>query len=78
MSTELNLSEIRKGLVYQVTGFDDAFSPYAEKLHKMGFVVGTPVERAPVATTDPMIVHIRGSRIALRRKEALSVRVKPL
>lgn len=78
MSKELNLSDIRQGEVYQVSGFEDAFSPYAEKLHKMGFVVGTPVERAPVATSDPMIVHIRGSRIALRRKEALAVRVKPL
>lgn len=78
MSKELNLSDMLKGVIYQVTGFDDEFSPYAEKLHKMGFVVGTPVERAPVATTDPMIVHIRGSRIALRRKEALGVRVKPL
>ncbi|MDT8391146.1 MAG: FeoA family protein [Lentisphaeria bacterium] len=78
MPDELSLSDIRKGEMYQVTGFDDAFSPYAEKLHKMGFVVGTPVERAPVATTDPMIVHIRGSRIALRRKEARAIRVKPL
>jgi len=42
----------------------------------MGFVKGTPVELAPVKLSDPMIVQIRGSRIALRKNEAEGILVK--
>ena len=42
----------------------------------MGFVKGTPLELAPVKLSDPMVVQIRGSRIALRKNEAKEVIVK--
>jgi len=44
----------------------------------MGFVEGTPLRLAPVALKDPMVVEIRGSRIALRRMEAKQVYVEEL
>ena len=44
----------------------------------MGFVEGTPVELAPVKLSDPMVIQIRGSRIALRKSEAQQVLVKEL
>jgi len=75
MSTILSLDKIQKGRCYKVSGFEKENSKYAEKLYKMGFVIGTPVELAPVQLTDPMVVQIRGSRIALRRAEAREVLV---
>ena len=75
MSRILSLDKILKGRCYKVSGFETEHSKYAEKLYKMGFVKGTPVELAPVQLTDPMVVQIRGSRIALRRSEAREVLV---
>lgn len=63
---------------YQVSGFTNSSADYAEKLHKMGFVEGTPVSLAPVNLSDPMVVQIRGSRIALRKNEALQILVEEL
>ncbi len=67
MSRSTNLTEIRRDKIYQVAGFVDNSTDYAKKLHKMGFVEGTPVELAPVKLSDPMVIQIRGSRIALRK-----------
>ena len=44
----------------------------------MGFVEGTPVELAPVNVSDPMVIQIRGSRIALRKSEAQQILVQEL
>lgn len=76
MATSINLADIRQGKSYQVSGFEQGSSAYVEKLHKMGFVVGTPVALAPVKLSDPMVVQIRGSRIALRRNEAQYIYVE--
>ena len=76
MERNINLADISKGISYEVVGFEPENSVYAEKLYKMGFVKGTPVELAPVASSDPMIVQIRGSRIALRKTEAQEILVK--
>ncbi len=78
MSESMNLATMSKGKSYQVAGFAEAASNYANKLHKMGFVVGTPVALAPVKLSDPMVVQIRGSRVALRKNEAQQVLVKEL
>lgn len=75
MGKKLSLDKIRKGKCYKVSGFETENSKYAEKLYKMGFVKGTAVELAPVQLTDPMVVQIRGSRIALRKSEAREVLV---
>ncbi len=76
MTRHINLSNIKAGNAYQIAGFENSSSDYAEKLYKMGFVEGTPIELAPVNLTDPMVIEIRGSRIALRKKEAEEVLVE--
>lgn len=76
MTRQINLSNIKPGNAYQILGFENNSSDYAEKLYKMGFVEGTPVELAPVNLTDPMVIDIRGSRVALRRKEAEEILVE--
>jgi ferrous iron transport protein A len=78
MPNNTNLTEITREKVYQVAGFVDNSSDYAKKLHKMGFVEGTPVELAPVKLSDPMVIQIRGSRIALRKSEAQQILVQEL
>ena len=78
MPKSKNLTEIRRDRTYQVAGFVDKSTDYAEKLYKMGFVEGTPVELAPVKLSDPMVIQIRGSRIALRKSEAQQILVQEL
>ena len=76
MSNTVNLADIQQGKSYEVNGFKSENSTYAEKLYKMGFVKGTPVELAPVKISDPIVVQIRGSRIALRKREAQEILVE--
>lgn len=76
MLSTINLAKIRQGVRYQVSGLEGQDPEYADKLYKMGFVEGTPVELASVKTKDPIVVRIRGSRIALRKNEAKQVLVK--
>lgn len=78
MSKNMNLTDILKGKAYQISGFTNHPSEYTEKLHKMGFVEGTPIELAPVKISDPIVFQIRGSRIALRKKEAQQILVQEL
>lgn len=72
------LTEICREKVYEVAGFENKSSGYAQKLYKMGFVEGTPVELAPVKLSDPIVVQIRGTRIALRKNEAQQILVEEI
>lgn len=76
MSNTLLLADMTQGSIYRVLGFKSETSVYAQKLHKMGFVKGTPVALAPVAMNDPIVIQIRGSRVALRKTEARQVFVE--
>jgi len=76
MAKKINLTEAVKGISYRISGFTDQESDYSDKLSKMGFITGTPIELAPVAISDPMVFQIRGSRIALRRQEAKEILVE--
>ncbi len=76
MSKSMPLAEMRQGNTYRVLGFKSETSVYAQKLHKMGFVEGTPISLAPVEMNDPFVVEIRGSRVALRKTEAQQVLVE--
>jgi Fe2+ transport system protein FeoA len=77
MSDELNLTQIKRGSSYVITTIADS-SEYAAKLEKLGFTKGTVVERGLSNIKNPMIIKIRGSRIALRNNEAQIVRVRKL
>lgn len=74
----LSLAELQQGRRYVISGFREETTAYADKLFKMGFIEGTPVQLAPVAISDPIVVEVRGSRIALRKSEAEQVQVKEL
>lgn len=76
MSSTMPLSEMLVEQTYRVSGFEQDGSIYAQKLHKMGFVKGTPISLAPVQMNDPIVVQIRGSRVALRKDEAQHVLVE--
>ncbi|WP_240910266.1 FeoA family protein [Desulfopila sp. IMCC35008] len=72
----MSLADLQRGKKYLITGYRETVSGYGDKLFKMGFVEGTPVQLAPVALKDPVVVEVRGSRIALRKNEAQLVYVK--
>lgn len=74
----INLAQIQRDRKYLVAGFKETVSAYADKLFKMGFVEGTPVQLAPVALADPIVVEVRGSRIALRKSEAKQIYVREM
>ena len=76
MTAVKNLSDIPKGRKYMITGYSDPHSEYSEKLVKMGFVKGTIIERTGTEISDPMILNLRHSRVALRRGEAKTVLVR--
>lgn len=76
MGKSIPLDEMGKGQKYQITGFNNAESEYAIKLHKMGFIAGTEIELAPVDIKDPIMVQIRGCRIALRKTESRDIMVE--
>ncbi len=78
MARRMKLTEILKGGLYQVFGFEGRESDYSEKLNKMGFVKGTPIGLAPVSIVDPLVVQIRGSRVALRKEEASQIIVEEM
>ena len=76
MGRNIKLTQISRDKEYQISGFTDSSSNYAEKLYKMGFVKGTPLSLAPVNLSDPLVIQIRGSRIALRKNEAQQILVQ--
>ena len=76
MICTLSLATMLQDKSYRVVGFQNDATDYAEKLLKMGFVAGTPVALAPTGQKDPLVVNIRGSRIALRRAEAQEIIVE--
>jgi ferrous iron transport protein A len=76
MKKKHSLSQIKQGIQYTIAGFSSDAAEYAEKLTKMGFVDGTPIQLAPVHINDPLVFEIRGSRIALRKYEAQQIIVQ--
>lgn len=78
MAKITNLAGISRDKSYRVSGFTTETSDYAIKLNKMGFIAGTPVALAPVRMSDPLVVQIRGSRVALRKKEAQQILVEEI
>lgn len=76
MTKHINLSQTDRNRKYRVVGFSDNQSDYAIKLYKMGFIEGTDVQLAPVTINDPIVIEIRGSRVALRKSEAQEVLVE--
>jgi ferrous iron transport protein A len=62
-------------VVVDVRGGD----PIGQRLLDLGFIPGTEVrvlKRAPLG--DPVVYHLRGTRLCLRRSEADRIRVRPL
>lgn len=49
----------------------------ARRLAALGIVPGTPVRVLSSSPFGPMIVEVRGSRLALGRREAMRIMVEP-
>jgi len=65
----------RGAVVVDVRGRD----PVGQRLLDLGFIPGTEVralKRAPLG--DPVVYHLRGTHMCLRRSEADRIRVRPL
>lgn len=66
-----------KGNLYQVISVDDKH-PASKRLVEMGFtedVVFLVEKTAPFG--DPLMIHIRGYHLALRRRDLQAVHAKP-
>jgi ferrous iron transport protein A len=64
----------KRGVVCQLGGGTD----FAARLAAMGLAVGTPVEVLQNRGHGPILVLVRGTRIALGRGEALKIMVEAL
>ena len=73
----MNLTEIQSGKTYIISDIIEK-SEYAQKLEKLGFTRGTPLEKGHSSIKNPMVIKLRGSRIALRTNEAKIVMVKEI
>jgi ferrous iron transport protein A len=61
--------------IVELTGDD----PVTVRLGEMGLLLGEPIEVLGMAPLrDPMAILIRGSRLALRRRDAARIRVEPV
>lgn len=73
------LNELRPGQRARVTGYADPDDPYARQLLALGLIPGTTlaVERvAPLG--DPVEIKFRGTRLALRSREASGLELEAL
>ncbi len=70
------LSQIEYGKTYSVIGTKGDNPDYGNQLESLGFTKGTLVQKGPSSIGDPFAVHLRGSRVALRRKEAQEILVR--
>jgi len=56
-----------------------AGGPLRQRLLEMGFVPGTEVCHCSTAPLgDPLVIHVRGCEVALRKTEAVSVWICPV
>lgn len=70
VAAELMIKLDRNYRVARIVGFVDESSSYAKRLQSLGFTQGVRVvflRQAPFG--DPIQLMVRGTRIALRRKE---------
>ena len=77
MDNSLPLASLQPGETAVVDSVDTS-SPAGHRLLDLGFVPETRVRvlrRAPLG--DPVVYHVRGTRLCLRRSEAARIRVRP-
>ncbi len=74
----ITLADTDVSKIYKIARFAEPESAFADKLHRMGFIEGTPIEHIKGASHDPMVFFIRGGRVALRKSEARSILVEEL
>jgi ferrous iron transport protein A len=68
---------MKKGKLYRIHSVEEDNS-FAGRIKKMGFVKDALISLASGNISDPIVVEIRNSRIALRRKEARIIKVREL
>ncbi len=74
----LTLPEMEYGKTYKVLGFARKNPNYCIQLQNIGFTEGTLVERGPSSINDPFAVLLRGSRVALRKQEAMELLIEEI
>lgn len=74
----MTLADTDLSKIYKIKGFADPTSAYADKLRRMGFIAGTPIEHVQGASHDPMLFFVRGGRVALRKSEARHILVEEI
>ncbi len=74
----INLADTDISKIYKIVRFVEPDSAFADKLHRMGFIEGTPIEHIHGASNDPLVFFIRGGRVAIRKSDARAVLVEEL
>lgn len=79
MSVNLSLADLKPGDQAVICGFGASEASYRHQLLALGLTLNTTLTVVRVAPLgDPIELRVDGQAIALRRKEARSLRVKKI
>lgn len=79
MQSPISADRMEVGMTARITGYADAYSATANRLAELGLTAGAEIKLHRVAPLgDPMEFHVRGYRLALRKDEAVCLRLTPL
>ena len=75
---EIRLTELRPGETGIITAIEEDGRGFSDRLRDLGFTENTPVACVRIAPLcDPAAYRIRGTLIALRKKDAACLFVHP-
>ena len=75
-STSMSLRNVKPGQTVQVAKFTGVSEAFRLRLVELGMTCGTKVTVCGVAPLgDPIVLEVKGCRLALRKKEAEGIEV---
>lgn len=79
MQNPISADCMEVGMTARIIGYADECSTTASRLAELGLTTGTEIRLHRVAPLgDPMEFHVRGYRLALRKDEAVCLRLTSL
>lgn len=77
-SKDTTLRDVKTGTTVRVAGFQNLSSDLLRRLFELGLTSGSEIKVCGVAPLgDPLILQVRGCRLALRKKDAYGIKVMP-
>lgn len=73
----MKLSELNKGDVAEITGYNQGDDKYRQKLLSMGLTKGTEIKLIKIAPLgDPVEIEVRNFNLSLRKEESKILEIR--